>query len=77
MRNIPISTASRMSRKSALGTDNGQRHIRLDSCLNVECCETHSRPYCAVGHDSDEDMLSVKTGQYKRRDLMSDTGDSV
>ena len=59
----PIFTASGMSRKCALGTDNGQRHIRLDSGLNDESCETHSRPYCAVVYDSDEDMLSVQTGQ--------------
>ena len=59
----PIFTASRMFRKSALGMDNGQRHIRLDSGLNEELCETYSRSYCAVGHDSDQDMLSVLTGQ--------------
>ena len=63
MGRTPIFTANGMSRKSALGTDNGQRHIRLDSGLNEELCETHSRPYCAVGHDSDEDILSVQTGQ--------------
>ena len=38
---------------------------------------TPSRPYSAVRHDSDEDMLSIQAGQKKHHDLIPDSGESV